>query len=279
MDLVYIVKKGDRNEDLRYSLRSIAKFVPHDNIWIIGYKPSWVTNVRYIPVEQKQDKWKNSVNNIIEACKCKNISENFVLMNDDFFAIKEINDLTKSLNLCMNVLDARIQRYKHSSRHWDMGFKHLKDLLKNLKIQEPYYDFELHIPFIINKEEYLQVMNLSKVQQFMRTSKVLHKRSLYRNIFKHETPAMLLNDVKICSNKDDTNFKSSICDWLSVGDDIVGNSKFKDLNDLLKNLFPEPCGFEDPKAISNLNTNAINKPKPIEPLRIKKPRFGSKKHP
>lgn len=40
MDLVYIVKNSEVNEDLRYSLRSVAKFVPHNKIWIVGYKPS-----------------------------------------------------------------------------------------------------------------------------------------------------------------------------------------------------------------------------------------------
>ena len=62
MDLVYIVKNSEVNEDLRYSLRSVAKFVPHDKIWIVGYKPSWVQNVEYLPVPQNLgSKWKNLI--------------------------------------------------------------------------------------------------------------------------------------------------------------------------------------------------------------------------
>lgn len=244
MDLVYIIKAEEKNEDLRYSLRSVAKFVPHDKIWIVGYKPSWVQNVGYLPVEQKQDKWKNSVNNIIKACECEDISENFVLMNDDFFAIKPIEDLEESTNLCMNTLDVRVNKYKKRRGSWDMGFKHLNELLKSLDLPEPYYDFELHIPMIINKQDYLKVMFLPKVQEFMKTSKVLHKRSLYKNIYLNKKPKFTLNDVKICLRKDDTNFRKNICDWLSVGDYIVGNPKFPYLNGLLHQTFPEPCEYE-----------------------------------
>ena len=45
MDFVYIVKEDEKNEDLKYSLRSIAKFYPENKVWIVGYKPSWVKNV------------------------------------------------------------------------------------------------------------------------------------------------------------------------------------------------------------------------------------------
>lgn len=36
MDLVYIVKEDENNEELRYSLRSVAKYLPQNKIWIVG---------------------------------------------------------------------------------------------------------------------------------------------------------------------------------------------------------------------------------------------------
>ena len=38
-DVVYIVKEDPRNEELRYSIRSVCENFPVRNIWIFGYCP------------------------------------------------------------------------------------------------------------------------------------------------------------------------------------------------------------------------------------------------
>lgn len=245
MDLVYIVKYGDKNDDLKYSLRSVARFVPHDKIWIVGYKPSWVQNVGYIHVKQSENKWKNSVNNIIAACNCPDISEDFVLMNDDFFAIKPIEDLETSLNASLGLLNDTVMKYKKKTHlsPWQKAFREVKDLLSRMKIKEPYYDYEAHIPMIINKNKYLNVMNMPEVRNFMKTRKVLHKRTLYKNIDKIN-PKILKKDVKLSNRKDDTLDRIKICEWLSVYDNQVSNPKFSNLNTILRTAFHEPCEYE-----------------------------------
>ena len=47
MDAVYYVRPGDRNDELRYSLRSLAN-LPHDRVWIVGHTPPWVTGIESI---------------------------------------------------------------------------------------------------------------------------------------------------------------------------------------------------------------------------------------
>ena len=245
IDLVYIVKEDERNEDLRYSLRSVAKFLPNNKIWIVGYKPSWIRNVNYIPVKQTEDKWKNSVKNILEACKCNEISEDFVLMNDDFFAIKPIKDLKKSINLCLGNLDLSIQKYKNPKTDWEKAFLDVYELLESLDIEKPYYDFESHTPLLLNRKKYLETMSLSKVVEFMNTNKVLHKRTLYKNVIKDSSKISILSqDVKVLSKEDTTEIKSNLCDWLSVGDNLIGKPRFSKLTKFLSNLFPEPCIYE-----------------------------------
>jgi hypothetical protein len=60
-DLVYVVREGDRNNELRHSLRSVVANVPHRLVWIAGYKPGWVSDlVGYIPMAQRGTKWQNS---------------------------------------------------------------------------------------------------------------------------------------------------------------------------------------------------------------------------
>lgn len=247
MDLVYIVKESERNEDLRYSLRSVAKFVKCSNVWIVGYKPSWVTNVRYIPVKQTSNKWKNSVKNIQAACENNEISKDFILMNDDFFAIKPITDLRASTNVSMGLLDKQIAAYKGKITGWAKAFQQVSELLEELNIKKPYYSYESHTPLLINKQKYLEVMNLPEVIEFQKTSKVLHKRSLYKNIYPEESPAIILpQDVKVSLAKDTSLTKMKVCDWLSVSDNVVGNGKFKDLNRFLRESFFEPCKYEKP---------------------------------
>ena len=289
MDLVYIVKESERNEDLRYSLRSIAKFLPDHKVWIVGYKPSWVQNVEYIPVKQNAGKWRNSVKNIEAACSCEEISEDFVLMNDDFFAIKPIDNLEKSIELCLGSLDKSVQKHQVSVGTWHKAFKYVYDLLNSLHIQKPYYDYESHTPLKVNRHKMLEVLNLPQVKKFEKTGKVLHKRTLYKNYCQDKCQT-IPSDVKLSSLKDDTKTKMKVCDWISVYDNQVGDPKFKDLNNLLHTLFPEPCLYEDP-TIKLSDTSKvyrtgvfvtaksihIEQEKLNRQTKTKKPRFGAKR--
>lgn len=242
MDLVYIVREGDKNPDLRYSLRSVAKFVQYDKIWIVGYKPDWVGNVEYIKVSQTSNKWKNSISNIIAACRSEDVSDDFVLMNDDFFALTNINNLEDSCNVALGTLDQKIEKLKNYRSGWYNGFRSAKELLKKMNIPEPYYDYESHSPIIINKKHFLEFIERPEIKEFMKTDKVLHKRSVYKNIYKI-TPKILEDDIKI-DNDYETYIKKDICGWLSVFDNQVNNKYYPNLNNLLKTLFPDMCEYE-----------------------------------
>lgn len=242
MDLVYIVREGEENEDLRYSLRSIEKFVNCNKIWIVGYKPSWVQNVEYIHTEQNQGKWKNSVNNIIAACKNKEVSDDFILMNDDFFAIKPIKNLEKSCNVALGTLDQAIMKYINQRSAWHDAFRQNKELLKELEVEEPYYNYESHSPIIINKKDFIEFIGLPQVQKFIESGKILHKRSVYKNIYKIK-PKILQDDVKI-EKDDEVKMRSNICEWLSVYDQQINNRSLPQLNGLLRSLFPQKCKYE-----------------------------------
>ena len=244
MDFVYIVKKDEVNEDLKYSLRSIAKFYPENKVWIVGYKPSWVKNVEYLPVEQTKDKWKNSITNILTACNCPDISDDFILMNDDFFMVKPIVPIEMIGNANLGLLSETIAKYKASRSPWFDAFKQVYDLLKKIGVKEPYYDYEAHLPLQINKKKFLEVMSLPDVKNFMQTSRVLHKRTLYKNYHKPAYPLKLPADVKVTRLYDDSESRLNICGWLSVYDRQVGGSKFYVLNKTLKGNFIKPCIYE-----------------------------------
>lgn len=248
MDFVYIIKPGEKGTDLKYSLRSIAKHYPNNKVWIVGYKPTWVTNVEYLPVKQTGTKWSNSTNNVIEACKCEAISEDFILMNDDFFCIDPTLPLETIIDSSLGLIDDVIDRYKRMRGDWAKGFIYIDELMNELNLTKPYYSYEAHLPLRINKEKFLEVISLPEVQKFMKTNKVLHKRTLYKNYDKPETINVLKHDVKVTKGKDKSLAFIEVCGWLSTADGIIGNPQYPHLNRFLVKNLSESCKYEIKKT-------------------------------
>jgi len=92
MDIVYPLGTGSvwLNNELRYSLRAVAENVKDlQNVWVIGERPDWLTNVRYLPVKDCFDKpTKNTFHKLQSVCHEPDLSENFLWLNDDFFILK-----------------------------------------------------------------------------------------------------------------------------------------------------------------------------------------------
>jgi len=245
LDLVYIVKFSDKNDDLKYSLRSVAKFCNYRKIWIVGYKPKWVQNVEYIETLQTGTKWQNSMLNWKTACETAGISDNFVLMNDDFIAIHPINDIKKDVNVCLSDIPTVADRYskKHASK-WQTGFISAEELLTELH-SKTFFNMETHLPFIVNKKQYLKMLELPQIKNFDNT-KVLHKRSIYYNLYYNSLmqKPRKITDVKISLHKDlSDSFLNE--NWISVFDDVIGNLiKYPRVNQFLRKLFPNKCIYE-----------------------------------
>ena len=246
-DLVYILKEDNHNPDLVMSLRSIEKFCTYRKVWVIGYKPSWLKNVNYLPTEQTGNKWKNSCLNWKTACECPDISDNFILMNDDFIALRPIHRWEEELNVCLGTVGDEADRWSKKAKpsRWQNGFIYAKDLLRLCHARSD-YNFESHMPIIINKENYLKFLELKPIREFLETPKVLHKRSIYKNLFPTENVSLphKIKDVKILLGYDLTDgyLKEN---WLSVFDDVIGNTlKFPKVNKFLNLMFPEKSKFE-----------------------------------
>jgi hypothetical protein len=91
MDYVYICRKGE-NEELRYSIRSVVKNTNCRNVWVIGYKPSWY-NGNFVDFPDIATKFNNIINCTKAITDVGAISDDFVLMNDDFFFLKYRNSM------------------------------------------------------------------------------------------------------------------------------------------------------------------------------------------
>jgi hypothetical protein len=182
MDFVYICKDGD-NEELRYSIRSVVESFPDSNIWVVGGRPNWYTG-NYIEVNQIYSKYKNAAENLKKICSSSEISNTFVLMNDDFYIIKKIYNIeTFHGGYLLNKINLyqKINGNSNYTRKLAATYKRLKAL----DINDP-LDYELHVPMIMEKE---------KLQEVLKNNDQFLWRSVYGNMF--NVGGSEMQDVKV----------------------------------------------------------------------------------
>jgi hypothetical protein len=205
MDFVYICKEGP-NEELRYSIRSVNESFPESTIWVVGGRPDWYTG-NYINVKQPFTKYKNALQNLNAICESKEISDTFILMNDDFYIVKKINSI---INYHGGSLLEKINLYQkiNSNTNYTRKLAATYKKIRSLGFDNP-LDYELHVPMIMEKEKLKEVLKYK--EQFL-------WRSVYGNMFNVGGEEM--QDVKVYTkgplvlksynlNKDDHIYLSS----------------------------------------------------------------------
>jgi hypothetical protein len=233
-DIVYIVKEGDDNEELRYSLRSI-KNLPHERVFIVGYKPSWVTGVEHIPVEQTKQKYKNASACWAAAYNSRRISNDFILMNDDFFIMKPINELPV---LHMGNIEKSIDFFEKKDGKYSVYPTNLRNTccaLREFGIQvEDIKSYDLHVPMMINKRKYRRLAKLreEKVSSML----FLSGRTLYGNYY--GIGGTEISDVKAEDNFFDFS-RNSV--FLSTNDVTFKSGK---IGEYIRECFSEACEHE-----------------------------------
>ena len=180
MDLVYICRSGE-NEELRYSIRSAVKNLPHDKIWVVGGKPDWYTG-NYIQVDQIRNKYANARNNLRVLAESEEISESFILMNDDFYILNKIESVpymhAKTLDEKMRIREDLFTGNSYN--------KLLKQTVRSIfnRVDGPIIDYELHVPMVMEKKKLLHVLKFMGLW-----------RSIYGNIF--DVGGIEITDVKV----------------------------------------------------------------------------------
>lgn len=230
MDIVYFVREGEDNEELRYSLRSLVN-LPHRKVHIVGYKPSWVTNVNHINVVQdKGGKNLNTTHNMEVAAYDYNVTEDFILMNDDFFIMKPLSELP---HYNRGSIDKVAEYYKQYDSQYYRGMMDTREYMEKLGLKNP-ISYELHVPMVFNKNNIIDMF--TQYYQDSPPVAVLHKRSLYGNMFNYggETIA----DVKVYTKDGKTPRDST---FLSTEDSIWEDSI---VGRFIRRQFPDKSIYE-----------------------------------
>jgi hypothetical protein len=150
LDVVYTVRNGEENEELRYSLRSLRNMRGVGKVYIVGFKPKWVKNVTHIPVDQVYgSKVANTNHNWLQVAKDKRVSDRFVLFNDDFMVMKPIKALPFQHMGSHTKFENYYNVHYPSSRYTRVAQNTTKRMIE-LTIENPMC-YELHQPTVISK--------------------------------------------------------------------------------------------------------------------------------
>lgn len=223
LDIVYPYKQKGDGTELRYSLRSL-KNVPHRNVFIVGDCPDWVENITHIKIPQDQmTKYANARGNIVAACEHSDLSDDFILMNDDFYVMSPLPDVPV---LHRGDLDHFISSWPHRSAYYDLMVS-TRTVLRSIGIERANF-YEIHIPTVINKHQLLAMLEDFKGEQFM-------FRTLYHNYYRSGGTSH--PDVKKNTPKDD--FNEPV--FLSSSDAIAKHMYFRSI---MRRRFRQPCYYE-----------------------------------
>ncbi len=89
-DVLYAVRYGEKNEALRYSLRSLGN-LPHRRVFIAGYCPDWVRGVTVIETPRRSNKFDSIEENVRQGVLHPEIGDHVVYMNDDFYITQPVD--------------------------------------------------------------------------------------------------------------------------------------------------------------------------------------------
>lgn len=194
MDIVYPVRPGETNNELRYSLRSLeANYPDHGTVWVVGFKPSWLTGVGFIKGNPTGNPQTNVYANVLAAMRHPDVADDVVVFNDDFFVTAPIDSVT---TLYRGTLDEHLAlpRLRTSTSWWKESLTVTKVCLQSVGVANP-LSYELHVPMPCKKQlmretlEWFAGVTPANPPQW---------RSLYGNLHV-ETPTRM-KDCKAFSN-------------------------------------------------------------------------------
>lgn len=169
--------------EIHFALRSIRKFLTgYGKIYIIGDKPREDAIIHIPAADVPGRKEKSICDKMLTACSLPEISESILIWHDDHILLKPL-DVSEIKPWHNGPLTKEMKR-THS------GYKQtVINTLNHFKWQGDPQNFDIHTPFIINKEKFKQI-NTSEVWQLEMCVK-----SLYFNTLK--VTGEYMEDLKI----------------------------------------------------------------------------------
>lgn len=230
LDVVYFVKDGP-NEELRYSLRSVDKNLAHRSVWIYGGKPDWANPDHFVRIPQNTNngtKWDRVRSMMRQVCLNEEITDDFILFNDDFYIMKPTEEITPAYRcpLADHIITLE-ENYQNKLTEYSLELR--KAYKKLIDINKPTKSYELHTPIVLNRHKLLEVLGAFPDGHCTRT--------LYSNY--HGVGGTQMNDVKVYKQGQEIN---KAAQFLSSEDSVFNTSG---MQEYLAQQFPEKSRFEN----------------------------------
>lgn len=222
-DIVYFVKDTSKNEELRYSLRSLKNF-PHNKVYFYGGCPDGLNPDVHISVIQDQPtKWANIFKMFKLACINPDITDNFWLFNDDFFIMKPVDC---GPNFYEGDLYKRVVTLEDKHNGITPYSQQLRYTLQEMESMGcTTINYAVHTPMLINKENGCELCNIINGPMI---------RCVYGNYFK--IGGVNHRDCKIDSKE--KLYKDG--NYLSTNDKSFSGK----VGEQIRKYFPDKCQYE-----------------------------------
>lgn len=242
-DIVIPMGTGSRwnDNELRYTLRGIEKYLSgYRNIYIIGHKPEWLQNVTHIPFPDYSRlilKEKNICDKLREACRCNDISDTFLMFNDDFFLLKRMyaSSVPYYYDGTLRVKYKKLNEFNPYKKTIRNTLHYLQNNFMNTEHQ---LNYEVHGPILFNKDLFKEVVSPC---DWINNPHGFGMRALYGNII--NVQGCSISDLKINEPLPITDLhdmKFSGRSFFSIGNKGLNTN----MKEFLQYLYPVPSIFE-----------------------------------
>lgn len=236
-DIVYLVNgscSGWRNQELKYSLRSLEKFGRnYGEVYIIGDKPIYLNNRELIHIPKEDSpiycKERRIMEKLLHACRTPEISNPFVFFNDDFFLIKEI-DFSNLPYFYNELIESKVIRRVDDTYRRSM--KNTYDALRDRDL--PTFHFDIHYPMYYDKEKFPEIMG--RYDWDVRSGYII--KSLYANTLKAKKKQRPDCKIKLSHSKKEIFSKIEPFDMFSTAE--ISRA----MVEILNQFYPKESKFE-----------------------------------
>lgn len=196
IDVVYYVKKGEKNDELALSLRSLAHF-PHRRVHIVGHTPRWVKNVNSIPGNRltQASGWANGLDNVHLISRYRGpMTDKVVIFNDDFIVLEPVDVMPlyyrRGLEEHVLALDL--------DSSWGESMIATLDRLESIMDIKP-LSYELHVPMPVQRSLLAEALSWGHGSSERPHDPPLQWRTLYGNYLRvrHGVTGVQRDDVKV----------------------------------------------------------------------------------
>jgi len=167
--------------------------MPHRKVFIVGHMPRWVRKVTHIPgnLAYGVSKWRHGWNNVLAAAWYDgDMTDEVVMMNDDFFILDRTEDLPLYWR---STLENHVAGLDLTSE-WGTSMYQTWDYLL-ARTPEP-LSYDLHVPMAVSRDRLREVMSEADLEQGW-PDPPLQWRTLYGNLAGRPEEHVQMGDVKI----------------------------------------------------------------------------------